>query len=37
LYRIDDDNIRLYYGAADSVTAAADLSVKEILASLDAC
>lgn len=35
--QLDDDNIRLYYGAADSVTAAADLSVKEILASLDGC
>lgn len=34
---LDDDRLRLYYGAADSVTAAADLSVKGILASLDGC
>ena len=34
---LDDDRIRLYYGAADSVLAAADLSVKEILATLDEC
>lgn len=34
---LDDDRIRMYYGAADSVTAAADLSVKGILASLDGC
>lgn len=34
---LDDDRIRMYYGAADSVTAAADLSVKRILASLDGC
>ncbi len=35
--QLDDDRIRLYYGAADSVMAAADLSVKEILRTLDAC
>lgn len=34
---LDDDRIRLYYGAADSVVAAADLSVKGILASLREC
>ena len=34
---LDEDRIRLFYGAADSVTAAADLSVKEILATLDGC
>ena len=34
---LDDDRIRMYYGAADSVIAAADLSVKGILASLDGC
>ena len=34
---LDEDRIRMYYGAADSVTAAADLSVKGILASLDGC
>lgn len=34
---LDEDRIRLYYGAADSVTAAADFSVKGILASLDGC
>lgn len=34
---LDDDRIRMFYGAADSVTAAADLSVKGILASLDGC
>ncbi|HET8569836.1 MAG TPA: glycoside hydrolase family 130 protein [Candidatus Limnocylindria bacterium] len=32
---LDDDTIRLYYGAADSVVAAADLSVREIVASLE--
>ncbi len=32
--RIDDDRIRMYYGAADSCIAAADFSVNEILASL---
>lgn len=31
---LDGDRIRLYYGAADSVIAAADLSVKEILGTL---
>jgi hypothetical protein len=33
---LDPDNrrIRLYYGAADSVTAAADFDTEEILASL---
>jgi len=34
---LDDDRIRLYYGAADSVTAAADFSVNEILATLRPC
>lgn len=34
---LDDDRIRLYYGAADSVTAAADLSVRAILATLEGC
>ena len=34
---LDDDRIRLYYGAADSVTAAADFSLKEIVQSLRAC
>ncbi len=34
---LDDDRIRLYYGAADSVTAAADFSVKEILDTLGGC
>jgi predicted GH43/DUF377 family glycosyl hydrolase len=32
---LDDDTIRMYYGAADSCIAAADFSVKEILASLE--
>jgi len=32
--RLDDDRIRMYYGAADSCIAAADFSVNEILASL---
>ncbi len=35
--KLDDERIRLYYGAADSVMAAADLSVKEILGTLDGC
>ena len=34
---LDADRIRLYYGAADSVLAAADFSVKEILATLKPC
>ena len=34
---LDDDRLRLYYGAADSVTAAADLSVQGILDSLEGC
>jgi len=33
----DGDRIRLYYGAADSCLAAADFSVREIVASLAAC
>jgi len=32
---LDDDQIRMYYGAADSCIAAADFSVKEIIASLE--
>jgi len=32
---LSDDRIRMYYGAADSCIAAADFSVKEILASLE--
>jgi predicted GH43/DUF377 family glycosyl hydrolase len=32
---LDDDTIRMYYGAAYSVIAAADFSVREILASLE--
>jgi predicted GH43/DUF377 family glycosyl hydrolase len=32
---LDDDTIRMYYGAADSCIAAADFSVKEIIASLE--
>lgn len=32
---LDEDTIRLYYGAADSVMAAADLSVRGILDTLD--
>lgn len=32
---LDDDTVRLYYGAADSVMAAADVSVKGILDTLD--
>jgi len=37
--RLDDhpDRIRLYYGAADSVVAAADFDVQEILDSLEPC
>jgi len=31
------DHIRLYYGAADSVVAAADFDVQEILDSLEPC
>ena len=36
---LDDrgERIRLYYGAADSVVAAADFDVREILASLEPC
>ena len=34
---LGDGRIRMYYGAADSVTAAADFSVQEILASLERC
>jgi len=36
---LDDhpDRIRLYYGAADSVVAAADFDVQEILDSLEPC
>ena len=34
---LDGDRIRLYYGAADSVTAAADFSVNEILDTLRPC
>jgi predicted GH43/DUF377 family glycosyl hydrolase len=30
----DGDNVRVYYGAADGVTAVADLSVKDILAGM---
>jgi predicted GH43/DUF377 family glycosyl hydrolase len=32
---LGDGRIRLYYGAADSVLAAADLNVREIVASLE--
>ena len=32
---LDDDRIRMYYGAADSCIAAADFSVKEIIGSLE--
>jgi predicted GH43/DUF377 family glycosyl hydrolase len=32
---LGDDEIRMYYGAADSCIAAADFSVKEIIASLE--
>jgi beta-1,2-mannobiose phosphorylase / 1,2-beta-oligomannan phosphorylase len=37
--RLDDrrERIRLYYGAADSVVAAADFDVSEILDSLEPC
>lgn len=31
---VDDDRVRIYYGAADGVTAVADLSLDEILAGL---
>ena len=34
---LDKDRIRLYYGGADSVMAAADFSVKEIIAQLRPC
>jgi predicted GH43/DUF377 family glycosyl hydrolase len=30
----EDDRVRIYYGAADGVTAVADLSLDEILAGL---
>jgi predicted GH43/DUF377 family glycosyl hydrolase len=33
---LDDDRIRMYYGAADSCVAAADFSVREIIGSLAA-
>jgi predicted GH43/DUF377 family glycosyl hydrolase len=33
----DGNRIRMYYGAADSCLAAADLDVKEIVASLASC
>jgi beta-1,2-mannobiose phosphorylase / 1,2-beta-oligomannan phosphorylase len=33
----DGHRIRMYYGAADSFLAAADLDVKEIIASLESC
>jgi predicted GH43/DUF377 family glycosyl hydrolase len=33
----DGHRIRMYYGAADSCLAAADLDVKEIIASLESC
>jgi predicted GH43/DUF377 family glycosyl hydrolase len=33
----DGDRIRLYYGAADSVIAAADFSIQEIIDSLRPC
>ena len=32
---LDRERIRMYYGAADSVVAAADFSVNEILGSLE--
>ncbi|TME59372.1 MAG: hypothetical protein E6I54_12295, partial [Chloroflexi bacterium] len=32
---LDADRIRMYYGAADSCIAAADFSVREIIASLE--
>jgi predicted GH43/DUF377 family glycosyl hydrolase len=32
---LDEDRVRMYYGAADSCVAAADFSVREILASLE--
>ena len=32
---LDNDRIRMYYGAADSCVAAADFSVREIIASLE--
>jgi predicted GH43/DUF377 family glycosyl hydrolase len=31
---VDGDLVRVYYGAADCVTAVADLSLKEILSGL---
>jgi predicted GH43/DUF377 family glycosyl hydrolase len=31
---VDGDQVRVYYGAADGVTAVADLSLKEILSGL---
>ena len=31
---VDDDRVRIYYGAADGVTAVADLSLATILAGL---
>ena len=31
---VDDDRVRIYYGAADGVTAVADLSLAEILSGL---
>jgi predicted GH43/DUF377 family glycosyl hydrolase len=32
---VDDDRVRIYYGAADGVTAVADLSLEAILEGLD--
>ena len=32
---LDADQVRMYYGAADSCIAAADFSVRQILASLE--
>lgn len=34
---LDDDRIRVYYGAADSCLAAADFSIADIIAHLDPC
>ena len=32
---LDPERVRMYYGAADSVIAAADFSISEILASME--
>jgi len=32
---VDGDLVRIYYGAADGVTAVADLSLEDILAGLE--